>query len=158
ATMARAATARQRPRLALAPAAAYTPGSTLVSGILHAAMATPVVTRFAPSPTGYLHIGSARTALFNWAFARHTGGKMLLRIEDTDRERSTQPAIEAIYDGLRWLGLDWDDEPTLQFARAARHAEVAQELLARGHAYHCYCSQEELAQMREAARAAGRPP
>jgi len=121
-------------------------------------MAKPVVTRFAPSPTGYLHIGSARTALFNWAFARHTGGKMLLRIEDTDRERSTQPAIEAIYDGLRWLGLDWDDEPTLQFARAARHAEVAQELLARGHAYHCYCSQEELAQMREAARAAGRPP
>ncbi|HEV7275400.1 MAG TPA: glutamate--tRNA ligase [Devosiaceae bacterium] len=121
-------------------------------------MAKPVVTRFAPSPTGYLHIGSARTALFNWAFARHTGGKMLLRIEDTDRERSTQPAIDAIYDGLRWLGLDWDGEPTLQFARASRHAEVAQELLARGHAYHCYCSQEELAQMREAARAAGRPP
>jgi glutamyl-tRNA synthetase len=121
-------------------------------------MAKPVVTRFAPSPTGYLHIGSARTALFNWAFSRHTGGKMLLRIEDTDRERSTQPAIEAIYDGLRWLGLDWDGEPTLQFARAARHAEVARELLARGHAYHCYCSQEELAQMREAARAAGKTP
>jgi glutamyl-tRNA synthetase len=121
-------------------------------------MAKPVVTRFAPSPTGYLHIGSARTALFNWAYARHTGGKMLLRIEDTDRERSTQPALEAIYDGLRWLGLDWDDEPVLQFARAARHAEVARELLARGHAYHCYCSPEELAQMREAARAAGKTP
>jgi glutamyl-tRNA synthetase len=121
-------------------------------------MSKPVVTRFAPSPTGYLHIGSARTALFNWAFARHTGGKMLLRVEDTDRERSTQDAIEAIYDGLKWLGLDWDGEPTLQFARAARHAEVARELLARGHAYHCYCSPEELAQMREEARAGGRTP
>jgi glutamyl-tRNA synthetase len=117
-----------------------------------------VVTRFAPSPTGYLHIGSARTALFNWAYARHTGGKMLLRIEDTDRERSTEPAIQAIYDGLSWLGLQWDDEPILQFSRAARHAEVARELVAMGHAYLCYCSPEELTQMREEARAAGKPP
>jgi glutamyl-tRNA synthetase len=117
-----------------------------------------VVTRFAPSPTGYLHIGGARTALFNWAFARKTGGRMLLRIEDTDRERSTEAAIEAIYDGLRWLGIEWDGEPVLQFSRAARHAEIARELLARGQAYHCYCSPEELAQMREEARASGKPP
>ena len=117
-----------------------------------------VITRFAPSPTGYLHIGSARTALFNWAYARHTGGKMLLRIEDTDRERSTEPAIQAIYDGLSWLGLKWDDEPILQFGRAARHAEVAHELVAMGHAYLCYCSPEELTQMREEARAVGKPP
>jgi glutamyl-tRNA synthetase len=121
-------------------------------------MSKPVVTRFAPSPTGYLHIGGARTALFNWAFARHTGGKMLLRIEDTDRERSTEPAIEAIYAGLKWLGLNWDDTPTLQFARAPRHAEIARELIALGHAYYCYCSPEELNQMREEARAAGKPP
>jgi glutamyl-tRNA synthetase len=121
-------------------------------------MSKPVVTRFAPSPTGYLHIGGARTALFNWAFSRHTGGKMLLRIEDTDRERSTEAAIEAIYDGLRWLGLDWDGDPILQFSRAARHAEVAHELLERGMAYKCYCSPEELNQMREEARAAGKPP
>ncbi|MBI4920195.1 MAG: glutamate--tRNA ligase [Devosia nanyangense] len=121
-------------------------------------MPKTVVTRFAPSPTGYLHIGSARTALFSWAYARHTGGKFLLRIEDTDRERSTEPAVQAIYDGLSWLGLTWDGEPTLQFARAARHAEIANELLARGQAYYCYCSQEELATMREEARAAGKPP
>ncbi len=121
-------------------------------------MATPVVTRFAPSPTGYLHIGGARTALFNWAFARHTGGKMLLRIEDTDRERSTDAAVQAIFDGLKWLGLDWDGEPFMQFSRAARHAEVANELLARGQAYYCYCSPEELAEMRETARANGLPP
>ena len=108
-------------------------------------MPKPVVTRFAPSPTGYLHIGSARTALFSWAYARHTGGKFLLRIEDTDRERSTEPAVQAIYDGLTWLGLEWDGEPTLQFARAARHAEIANELLRRGEAYYCYCSQNELA-------------
>jgi glutamyl-tRNA synthetase len=117
-----------------------------------------IVTRFAPSPTGFLHIGSGRTALFNWVYARKTGGKMLLRIEDTDRERSTQEAVEAIYDGLKWLGLDWDDEPILQFGRAARHAEIAHELLARGQAYKCYCTPEELAQMREEARAAGLPP
>ena len=121
-------------------------------------MPKKVVTRFAPSPTGYLHIGSARTALFSWAYARHTGGDFLLRIEDTDRERSTEDAVQAIYDGLVWLGLEWDGEPTLQFSRAARHAEIASELLARGQAYYCYCSPEELATMREEARAAGKPP
>jgi len=121
-------------------------------------MAKPVVTRFAPSPTGYLHIGGARTALFNWAYARHTGGKMLLRIEDTDRERSTDAAVQAIFDGLKWLGLNWDGEPFMQFSRAARHAEVANELLKRGQAYYCYCSPEELAEMRETARAKGLPP
>jgi glutamyl-tRNA synthetase len=121
-------------------------------------MANPIVTRFAPSPTGYLHIGGARTALFNWAFSRHTGGKMLLRIEDTDRERSTDAAVQAIFDGLKWLGLTWDDEPIMQFSRAQRHAEVARELIARGQAYYCYCSPEELAQMRDEARAAGKPP
>lgn len=116
-----------------------------------------VITRFAPSPTGYLHIGGARTALFNWLFARHHGGKFLLRIEDTDRERSTEPAISAIFEGLRWLGLEWDSEPVFQFSRIARHAEVAAELLRRGHAYHCYASQQELEEMREKARAEGRP-
>ncbi|HKD55894.1 MAG TPA: glutamate--tRNA ligase, partial [Hyphomicrobiaceae bacterium] len=119
-------------------------------------MATPVITRFAPSPTGYLHIGGARTALFNWLYARHTGGKFLLRIEDTDRERSTEPAIKAILDGLKWLELDWDGEPIFQFPRAQRHREVAKELLAAGHAYRCYARPEELAQMRETARKAGR--
>ena len=118
----------------------------------------PVVTRFAPSPTGYLHIGSARTALFSWAYARNMQGKFLLRIEDTDRERSTEGAVQAIYDGLSWLGLKWDGEPTLQFSRAKRHAEIANELLARGQAYYCYCSQEELAEMRETARSKGLPP
>ncbi len=117
-----------------------------------------VVTRFAPSPTGYLHIGGARTALFNWAFAKNQGGKMLLRIEDTDRERSTEAAVTALIDGLTWLGLDWDGEPISQFARAARHAEVAHELVKSGNAYYCYCSPEELEQMREEARAAGKPP
>ena len=121
-------------------------------------MASPVVTRFAPSPTGYLHIGGARTALFCWAFARKMGGEFLLRIEDTDRERSTEAAVGAIFDGLSWLGLDWDGDPVFQFARAARHTEVALELLARGQAYYCYCSPEELAQMRDEARAAGLPP
>lgn len=121
-------------------------------------MTQTVITRFAPSPTGYLHIGGARTALFNWLYARHTGGKMLLRIEDTDRERSTEAATAAILDGLGWLGLDWEGEPISQFARAARHREVALELVARGEAYYCYASQEELAEMREKARAEGRPP
>lgn len=121
-------------------------------------MTANVVTRFAPSPTGYLHIGGARTALFNWLYARHTGGKMLLRIEDTDRERSTEQARDAILDGLSWLGLSWDDEPVSQYERAERHREVALELLAKGEAYHCYASQEELAEMREKARAEGRPP
>jgi glutamyl-tRNA synthetase len=116
----------------------------------------PIVTRFAPSPTGFLHIGGARTALFNWLYARGRGGRMLLRIEDTDRERSTQAAIDAILDGLSWLGIEWDGETVFQFARAARHREVAEQLLAAGRAYHCYASQAELAEMREAARSAGR--
>jgi glutamyl-tRNA synthetase len=115
-----------------------------------------VVTRFAPSPTGFLHIGGARTALFNWLYARGRGGKMLLRIEDTDRERSTQAAIDAILDGLKWLGIGWDGDAIYQFARAARHREVAEALVATGHAYRCYASPEELTQMREAARREGR--
>lgn len=120
-------------------------------------MSPPVITRFAPSPTGYLHIGGARTALFNWLYARRFGGRMLLRIEDTDRERSTEPAIGAILDGLAWLGLAWDGEVVHQFARAERHAAVVAELLAAGHAYRCYASQQELEAMREAARREGRP-
>ncbi|MBX3552490.1 MAG: glutamate--tRNA ligase [Pseudolabrys sp.] len=119
-------------------------------------MQAPVVTRFAPSPTGFLHIGGARTALFNWLYSRGRGGKMLLRIEDTDRERSTQQAIDAIIEGLRWLGITWDGDVVYQFARAARHREVAEALLAGGHAYRCYASPEELTAMREAARAEGR--
>jgi glutamyl-tRNA synthetase len=115
---------------------------------------TGVVTRFAPSPTGYLHIGGARTALFNWLYARHTGGKFLLRIEDTDRARSTEPAIAAILDGLKWLGLDWDGDVTYQFARASRHAEVALEMLERGHAFRCYVTPEELDAGRKEADAA----
>ncbi len=113
----------------------------------------PVVTRFAPSPTGFLHIGGARTAMFNWLFARHHGGKALLRIEDTDKARSTQEAIDAILEGLEWLGLDWDDEPVFQSERAARHAEVAHELLAAGNAYKCFATPEELAAMREQQKA-----
>ncbi len=116
-----------------------------------------VITRFAPSPTGYLHIGGARTALFNWLYAKHTGGKMLLRIEDTDQARSTEGAILAILDGLRWLELDWDGEPVYQLARAERHREIAYKLLAEGNAYRCYASAEELRAMREKARAEGRP-
>src|SRR5579872_3305959 len=119
-------------------------------------MTDTVVTRFAPSPTGFLHIGSARTALFNWLYARGRGGKMLLRIEDTDRQRSTKEAIDAIIDGLTWLGLEWDGEIIYQFSRAARHREVAEQLLAAGKAYYCYASAEELAEMREKARAEGR--
>lgn len=119
-------------------------------------MTDPVVTRFAPSPTGFLHIGGARTALFSWLYARGRGGKMLLRIEDTDRERSTPGAIEAILDGLKWLGLDWDGEVIYQYSRAARHREVAEQLLAAGKAYRCYATPEELAAMRERARAEGR--
>ena len=113
----------------------------------------PVVTRFAPSPTGYLHIGGARTALFNWLFARHHGGKALLRIEDTDRKRSTQDAIDKIIDGLAWLGLDYDAPPLFQSDRASRHAEIAQQLLASGHAYKCFATTEELEAMREEQRA-----
>jgi glutamyl-tRNA synthetase len=115
-----------------------------------------VVTRFAPSPTGFLHIGGARTALFNWLFARHHGGRFLLRVEDTDRRRSTEEARAAILDGLSWLGLDWDGDVVYQSTRAERHAEVAREMLAAGSAYHCYCSPEELAEMREAAKREGR--
>jgi glutamyl-tRNA synthetase len=119
-------------------------------------MADSVVTRFAPSPTGFLHIGGARTALFNWLYARGRGGKMLLRIEDTDRERSTPEAVDAILDGLKWLGLDWDGEVVYQFQRAARHREVAEQLLASGQAYRCYATPDELKAMRETARAEGR--
>src|SRR5271170_5475245 len=115
-----------------------------------------VITRFAPSPTGFLHIGGARTALFNWLFSRHHGGKFLLRIEDTDRARSTEAAVAAILDGLRWLELGWDDEVVYQFARASRHAAVAHELLAQGRAYKCFATQDELEGLRQAARAAGR--
>ena len=117
----------------------------------------PVVTRFAPSPTGFLHIGGARTALFNWLFARHHGGRFLLRIEDTDKARSTQPAIEAILDGMRWLGLDWDGHEYFQSQFWARHAEVAHQLLERGQAYHCWMSQDELAAQREQAKAERKP-
>ena len=119
-------------------------------------MSETVVTRFAPSPTGFLHIGGARTALFNWLYARGRGGKMLLRIEDTDRERSTRAAIDAIFDGLKWMGLDWDGEAVFQSARVARHREAAMELLAAGKAYPCYCTPQELEDMRAAARAEGR--
>ncbi len=121
-------------------------------------MNNTVVTRFAPSPTGFLHIGGARTALFNWLYAKAKGGKMLLRIEDTDRARSTQEAIDAIIDGLSWLELGWEGEWISQSARAERHVEVAEQLLAEGKAYRCYATQGELAEMREKARAEGRPP
>ena len=116
-----------------------------------------VVTRFAPSPTGFLHIGGARTALFNWLYAKHTGGKYLLRIEDTDRQRSTDAAVDAILDGLSWLGLTWDGEAISQFARKDRHAEVAKQMLDAGKAYYCYASPEELDAMRAAQKAAGQP-
>ena len=114
------------------------------------------VTRIAPSPTGYMHIGTARTALFNWLYARGRGGTFLLRIEDTDRARSTDEATDAILDGLRWLGLDWDGEPVSQFARADRHAEVARAMLADGSAYRCFSTQDEIESFREGARAEGR--
>jgi glutamyl-tRNA synthetase len=117
---------------------------------------TPVL-RFAPSPTGYLHIGGARTALFNWLYARHAGGRFLLRIEDTDRERSTPEAVQTILTGLDWLGLHWDGEPVFQFSRLERHREVAETLLRQGHAYRCYATAEELAAMRAEQRAAGKP-
>ena len=122
-----------------------------------AALMSQVVTRFAPSPTGFLHIGGARTALFNWLYARKHDGRMMLRIEDTDRERSTQAAIDAIIDGLTWLGLDWDGDIVYQSARAARHAEVAEALLAGGRAYRCYATAQELEAMRETAKAEKRP-
>ena len=116
-----------------------------------------VVTRFAPSPTGFLHIGGARTALFNWLYARHHGGRALLRIEDTDRKRSTQEAIDKIIEGLDWLGLDYDEPPLFQSDRAARHAEVANQLLEAGHAYKCYATPEELEAMRAEQRANKQP-
>lgn len=116
-----------------------------------------VVTRFAPSPTGFLHIGGARTALFNWLFARHHGGEFRIRVEDTDRKRSTEEAVDAIFDGLNWLGLEADNEVIFQYANRERHAEIANQLLAKGKAYRCYCSKEELAQMRETAKKQGRP-
>lgn len=119
-------------------------------------MPDQVVTRFAPSPTGYLHIGGARTALFNWLYARGRGGKFLLRIEDTDRARSTPEATAAILQGLTWLGLDWDGEPVSQAARSARHAEVARQLLSEGKAYKCFSTQEEIAAFRDGAKAEGR--
>ena len=122
-----------------------------------AAAGTGIVTRFAPSPTGFLHIGGARTALFNWLFARHHGGKALLRIEDTDRKRSTPEAIAAILDGLDWLGLDYDEAPVYQSDRADRHVEVAETLLANGHAYKCFATQEELEAMRAEQRANRQP-
>ncbi len=117
-----------------------------------------VITRFAPSPTGFLHIGGARTALFNWLYARHHGGQFLLRIEDTDQERSTLAATEAIFRGLEWLGLDWDEDVVFQSRRFDRHLEAARDLVAKGHAYYCTCSKEELEAMREHARAGGQPP
>jgi len=117
-----------------------------------------VRTRFAPSPTGYLHVGGARTALFSWAYARKNGGKFILRIEDTDLERSTEASVQAIFDSMRWLGLDWDEGPFRQMQRLARYREVAERLLREGKAYRCYCSKEELDQMREAQRARGEKP
>lgn len=117
-----------------------------------------VVTRFAPSPTGYLHIGGARTALYNWLYARHHCGKFLLRIEDTDRERSTQDAVDKIFESLKWLGLNWDDKAVFQFARSHMHAKIALDLVAKGKAYFCYCTPEELEQMRQLALAEGKSP
>lgn len=119
---------------------------------------TRVVTRFAPSPTGYLHIGGARTALFNWLYARHFGGTFLLRIEDTDRARSTQDAVDALLDGLRWLELGWEGEPIFQFARMNRHAEIARQLVNRGMAYECYTPADELDAMRNQMLAEGKSP
>ena len=118
---------------------------------------TKPVLRFAPSPTGMLHIGGARTALFNWLYARHTGGTFLLRIEDTDRERSTPEAVAAILNGMEWLGLNWDGDVLYQFARAGRHRQVAETLLREGKAYRCYATTEELSEMREAQKKAGKP-
>ncbi len=116
-----------------------------------------VVTRFPPSPTGFMHIGNARTALYNWLYAKHTGGKMVFRIEDTDRERHSEAAVQAIVSGMKWLGLDWSGDIISQYERRERHAEVALELLKQGKAYYCYCSPEELEEMREKARAEGSP-
>jgi glutamyl-tRNA synthetase len=117
-----------------------------------------MVTRFAPSPTGFLHIGGARTALFNWLLARHYGGKFVLRIEDTDRERSTQEAVDAIFNGLKWLGINWDEEPVFQFSRINHHVELAKQLVEQGKAYYCYCTPTELEAMRKEALDKGLSP
>jgi glutamyl-tRNA synthetase len=130
---------------------------TILAVQIGIAVTMTVVTRFAPSPTGFLHIGGARTALFNWLFARHHGGTFLLRIEDTDRARSTEAAVEAILDGLKWLELDWDGDAVSQFERRGRHAEVAHQMMEAGHAYRCYASPEELEAMRAEQKAAGQP-
>src|SRR3954469_12923509 len=130
---------------------------TILAVQIGIAVTMTVVTRFAPSPTGFLHIGGARTALFNWLFARHHGGTFLLRIEDTDRARSTDAAVEAIVDGLKWVELDWDGDAVSQFQRRDRHAEVAHQMLETGHAYRCYASPEELEAMRAEQKAAGQP-
>src|ERR671916_260457 len=130
--------------MSIGPGKQVTSGVPMLHGRVETAMTEPVVTRFAPSPTGFLHIGGARTALFNWLYARGRGGKMLLRIEDTDRERSTKAAIDAIIDGLSWLGIDWDGDVIYQFSRAERHRAVVEQLLAAGKAYRCYASPQEL--------------
>src|SRR6476620_9509548 len=117
-----------------------------------------VRTRFAPSPTGYLHIGGARTALFSWAYARKHGGKFILRIEDTDRERSTEASTRAILDAMEWLALDYDEGPFYQMQRLARYREIADQLMRAGKAYYCYASKDELDEMREAQRARGEKP
>jgi glutamyl-tRNA synthetase len=130
---------------------------TILAVQIGIAVTMTVVTRFAPSPTGFLHIGGARTALFNWLFARHHGGTFLLRIEDTDRARSTEAAVEAILDGLKWLELNWDGDAVSQFERRGRHAEVAHQMMEAGHAYRCYASPEELEAMRAEQKAAGQP-
>jgi glutamyl-tRNA synthetase len=128
-----------------------------MSEVTEIAPKTPRV-RFAPSPTGYLHVGGARTALFNWLFARHTGGTLILRIEDTDFERSSEEMVEGILEGMRWLGMDWDEGPFYQSKRLGLYTETAARILASGHAYHCFCTREELEQRRAEATAAGRPP
>ncbi len=118
----------------------------------------PIRTRFAPSPTGYLHVGGARTALFNWLYARHTQGKFILRIEDTDRARSTEQSVKAIFDALEWLGIDWDEGPFYQTARMDVYKEYINRLLDAGHAYYCTCTPEQIEAMREKARAQGAKP
>lgn len=132
------------------------PATSQRSNISHVQNEQQIITRFAPSPTGYLHIGGARTALFNYLFARRNGGLFKLRIEDTDRERATPGAVEAILDGLSWLGLNWDGEAISQFARAERHREIANQLVSEGKAFRCYCSPGEVEKLREAAFAEGR--
>ena len=130
----------------------------LFSNCLIPELIMTIRTRFAPSPTGYLHIGGVRTALFCWLYAKHHGGEFLLRIEDTDRERSTQESVDAILNGMQWTGLDYDGEAVLQSARFDRYREVADQLLESGHAYHCDCSKDELEEMRAAQIAKGENP